>query len=280
MDSNVITAVQVALATQAAFRALDAASVKVLAFKQYVHLSNTAHSARKALAYLLDRQSSELALTGYGHQGQQLFLMPSAKESGCWQLTRFDSQGEPWGDTHFTNRLLGLEQYLRDVDLRSISSQDGPFGDHKITADAQAALLLNTQAVGNDGLPLTLYHGTQNVFTTFAHNPRGLFFTEDRDAAVPFSRIRKGEPVIKAVHLVINRPWTMIRYSDDTPYSVQVDQSIATLKAKGFDGIHCPDDRVWIAFDPGQVFDAAAIDNISEDDGTSDDLTQAETPHV
>lgn len=277
VDCDVITAVQVAIATHAAIRELDAASVKILAFDEYVRLSDAAFVARKELAHQLDQQSGEMALIGCDSQGKQLFFTPSAKESGCWQLTRFDTKGEPWGDTHFTNRLHGLKEYLQEVDLKSLCSQDGPLSQSALTTDAKVRLLLNTQAVGLDGSPLTLYHGTQGVFTKFSSNPRGLFFTENRADAEPFSRIRKGEPVIKAVHLAINRPWTMIRYSDDTPYSVQVDQSIATLKAKGFDGIHCPDDKVWIAFEPRQVFEvkeSMLLDGTTDDESFQNSLNQ------
>lgn len=122
-----------------------------------------------------------------------------------------------------------------------------------------------------------LYHGTQASFETFQPNPRGIFFSEERAKAEPFSRIRKGEPVIKEVHLAINSPWTMIRYSLDTPYNVQVDQSIATLKAKGFDGIHCPNEGVWIAFEPEQIFDAAVLDSDVQDDELTE--TCASVPH-
>lgn len=265
--TSLISAVQVAIATQRAMNALDAASVKILAFDEYVRLSDAAFVARKDLAHQLDQQPADMALTGCDSQGKQLLFTPSAKESGCWQLTRFDRQGEPWGDTHYTNRLHGLKEYLQEVNLKSLCSQDGPLGDSALTANAKAALLVGTHVTGADGTPLTVYHGTQGVFTDFSANPRGIFFAEDRAAAEPFSRIRSGQPVIKAAHLAINRPWTMVRYSMDTPYNVQVDQSIATLKAKGYDGIYCPHDKVWIAFEPYQVFDAAqrTLPNVPND---------------
>lgn len=275
VDCHVITAVQVAIATHGAIRALDAASVKILAFDEYVRLSDAAFVARKELAHQLDQQPREMALTGCDSQGKQLLFTPSAKESGCWQLTRFDMQGEPWGDTHYKNRLHGLKEYLQEVNLKSLCNQDGPLGESALTADAKAALLVGTHVTGLDGTPLTVFHGTQGVFTEFSPNPRGIFFAEDRAAAAPFSRIRKGKPVIKAVHLAINRPWKMIRYSDSTPYNVQVDQSIATLKAKGFDGIYCPDDKVWIAFEPGQVFDAEESMLL---DGRTDHESSENTP--
>lgn len=289
VDSKLLTAVQVATITKGELKALDRASIKVLAFEQFVQLSDKAFDARKALVHLLDQQDSDFSLTGHTEERRALFFMPSSKEAGCWQTTRFDNQGEPWGDTHYTSRRAGLTEYLQEVDFRSLRCQDGPLWCDELTSDAAAALLQDSKVVNGVGAALTLYHGTQGVFTKFSSNPRGLFFTENRADAEPFSRIRKGEPVIKAVHLAINRPWTMIRYSDDTPYNVQVDQSIATLKAKGFDGIHCPDDKVWIAFEPEQVFDAeesmlldGKTDHESFDDSTNQDgelVTEQDAPH-
>lgn len=272
-----ITAVQVAIATASALKALDKASVKMLAFERYVYLSDSAFESRKALAALLDQQPGDLALTGNTTWKQQLFFMPSSKESGCWQLTRFDNSGEPWGDTHYTKRITGINEYLRDVDLTTLCSQHGPLALPQLTAAAKAVLLQDTKVISSDGSPLVLYHGTQASFEEFQPNPRGIFFSEERVTAEPFSRIRKGDPVIKEVHLAINRPWTMISYSQDTPYIVQIDQSVATLKAKGFDGIHCPDDNVWIAFEPEQIFDAAVLDSDAQDDELTE--TSAPAPH-
>ena len=249
-DFELLTAVQMAIATKAALKALDRASVEVLAFDQFLRLSDQAFEARNALASLLDQQRSDFALTGHTDQGQQIFFMPSSKQAGCWQLARFDRQGEPWGDTHYTDRLAGIKEYLQKVDLQSLCCQDGPLWRDELSAQARAALLQDTKAVSDKGSPLTLHHGTQSVFRVFNPNPRSLFFTEDLAAAGPYSCIRKGKAIIKAVYLAINRLWTIVRYSEDTPYSTQIDQSIATFKAKGFDGIHCPDDKVWIAFEP------------------------------
>lgn len=102
--------------------------------------------------------------------------------------------------------------------------------------------------------PELVFHGTGATFESFAANERGIFFAEQYNAAASYQRIRKdAEPRVVAASLDIRNPWTMVRYGLDVPYSQQLDQSAAALRARGFDGIHMPDERVWVAFEPGQI---------------------------
>lgn len=103
------------------------------------------------------------------------------------------------------------------------------------------------------GIPLVVYHGTSGDFNAFLPNQRGIFFAESPEAAAPFSRIRNGQPNIIPAYVSIKNPWTMIRYGDDVPFSRMEDQSVAALKAKGYDGTYSPDDGVWVAFSPMQI---------------------------
>lgn len=248
-----------AINAQRALRAMDRASLAIQDFDGFVRLSEATVKAKRTLATLLNEEPADLALSGTTSAGKRLLAFtPSAKTSGVWQITRFDTQGEPWGDSTYTTRPQGIADYLQEVDLTSLGTNEGP-----ILANARV-FLAGTSAVDDEGQALLVYHGTQAVFDTFATNPRGIFFTEDRAAAESFTRIRKGSPVVKTVHLNIQKPWVMVRYSDDTPYSQMLDQSIPALKAQGYDGIHCPDDKVWIAFEPGQIIAAVAtIDRTS-----------------
>lgn len=99
-----------------------------------------------------------------------------------------------------------------------------------------------------------VYHGTSQPFERFGHNPAGLFFAEDLMKATSYASIRLGPtPRVIRAELTINRPWTLIRYGLDVPYRDQLDQSVPTLAAQGFDGIHIPEEGVWVAFSPDQV---------------------------
>lgn len=118
--------------------------------------------------------------------------------------------------------------------------------------------LKGTRVVNDAGAPLVLYHGTAATFTTFGDNPRGIFFGEDISQAELYSRIRRGSPRVIAANLSIKNPWQMVRYADDVPYSQMIDQSVSALRARGYDGIHAPDDKVWIVFDANQIYQLEA----------------------
>jgi len=102
--------------------------------------------------------------------------------------------------------------------------------------------------------PEPVFHGTGATFESFAANERGIFFAEKYNAAASYQRIRKdAEPRVIAACLDIRNPWIMVRYGLDVPYSQQLDQSTPALRARGFDGIYIPDERVWVAFEPEQI---------------------------
>lgn len=102
--------------------------------------------------------------------------------------------------------------------------------------------------------PPVLYHGTGATFDAFAPNERGIFFAERYNAAAAYQRIRRdAAPRVIAARLDIHRPWTMITYADDVPYRDRVDQSVAAIAARGFDGIYQPKERVWVAVSPDQI---------------------------
>ncbi|MBY0466883.1 MAG: GNAT family N-acetyltransferase, partial [Burkholderiales bacterium] len=104
------------------------------------------------------------------------------------------------------------------------------------------------------GADLKLYHGTNAVFAEFGPNPRGIFLAEDPAKAGTFKAIRKGgEPRVIEARINVNKVWEVIRYGDDVPYSQMIDQSVDALKKQGYDAMHCPDDGVWIVFDPKQI---------------------------
>jgi hypothetical protein len=107
--------------------------------------------------------------------------------------------------------------------------------------------------VDGEGRPKVLYHGTSADFTRFAPSPGGIWLAEDPAHAALFARIRQGAGRILPLHVSIRRPWVHIRYSEDTPYSQMVDQSIPALQARGYDGIYRPEDGAWAAFHPDQV---------------------------
>ncbi|CAN7770114.1 hypothetical protein LJR290_007479 [Variovorax sp. LjRoot290] len=102
--------------------------------------------------------------------------------------------------------------------------------------------------------PPIVYHGTGATFDAFAPNERGIFFAERFNAAAAYQRIRRdAAPRVIAARLDIRNPWTAITYGADVPYRDQIDQSVAAIAARGFDGIYLPKERVWVATSPHQI---------------------------
>lgn len=102
--------------------------------------------------------------------------------------------------------------------------------------------------------PPVVYHGTGATFDAFSANERGIFFAERYGAAAAYQRIRRNAtPRVIAASVEIRNPWTMITYAEDVPYRDRLDQSIAAIGRRGFDGIYQPNERVWVAVSPDQV---------------------------
>ncbi len=115
------------------------------------------------------------------------------------------------------------------------------------------AWFAGSAAADATGSPITLYHGTSADFESFQDNARGIWLAESAQQASLFADIRRGAPRVLALHASIRRPWVLIRYGQDFPYSQMLDQSVPALKALGYDGLYRPEDRAWVAFEPRQV---------------------------
>ena len=53
-----------------------------------------------------------------------LILTPSAQKAGKWQLTRFGSDGTPWGDTNFDTKKQAALEFIDEADLKTIQGAD------------------------------------------------------------------------------------------------------------------------------------------------------------
>jgi hypothetical protein len=137
-----------------------------------------------------------------------------------------------------------------------------------------------SRVVDDDGLPMTLYHGTRQQFdafdTTRGSTP-GAWFTASRESAEQF-----GEA--KPVHLSIKNPATLADLAEarrqvSVPMNAKAGDDaqvagtrefneavIANLESKGFDGIHDKNFKgaggkggeVWAAFRPEQIKSATS----------------------
>lgn len=125
---SVRTALDKTLDAKAAFDAVDRKSVKVEDAQGYFDLSEAYSDAKDALAAEFLKQPDEgFALQGMTPDGRRIILNGSAQNPGQWQLTRFDRRGEPWGDSQYRTKRSALDEFLREIDLRSLEDMDGQF---------------------------------------------------------------------------------------------------------------------------------------------------------
>lgn len=195
--------------------------------------------------------------------------LDSKTQSSQLDSASADTAGEVGRDEGQPGREFAAQWSLISSRAQQVSEGDLPRSvtGLEVTEASEADLLAFADDLGLDfahigrrwvkdarGADLKLYHGTNAAFAEFGSNPRGIFLAEDPAKASTFKAIRKGgEPRVIEARINVNKVWEVIRYGDDVPYSQMIDQSVDALKKQGYDAMHCPDDGVWIVFDPKQI---------------------------
>lgn len=90
---------------------------------QLVALSNASYTARQHLVEAMaaaGESSAAFALRGKTRGGLLLLLTPSAPKPGHWQLTRFDADNLPWGDTQYPTLKLAVDEFVQDADIQTL----------------------------------------------------------------------------------------------------------------------------------------------------------------
>jgi hypothetical protein len=91
-------------------------------------LAGAARKARATLAEAIDTiPDSDTSLSGVTNKGLLVLFNASAQRPGQWQLTRFDKDGSPWGDTQYPRKLQGIEHFLEDINLASLNDHEQRF---------------------------------------------------------------------------------------------------------------------------------------------------------
>ena len=90
-------------------------------------IDETLSSKKELMAALLKTPDSDFGLYSYRLNGcLDLVLVSSTKRDGAWQMTRFDGQGEPWGDTTYDTKMQGINEFLSECILQTIHDNNGP----------------------------------------------------------------------------------------------------------------------------------------------------------
>lgn len=100
---------------------LDRKSTKIEDAHAYFNLSSEAHESLEVLAHTLNNETdTHLFLTGLTSDGRVVTFGASAQRPNHWQLTRFDQQGQPWGDTLYSKKFQGLVEFLSEINLGTL----------------------------------------------------------------------------------------------------------------------------------------------------------------
>lgn len=135
--------------------------------------------------------------------GRMLLVNPSAQKPGHYQLTRFASDGNPWGDTQYPTKKQAIKDFLDESDASTVKDFGGQLNQSaRLNTDTPEFRnwFGDSKVVDADGKPLVVYHGTKTDFDTFSdYKPN--FFTASRDYASGYG------DRIKPVFLKIEQPF-------------------------------------------------------------------------
>lgn len=237
-----------------------------------------ADARRNFSACVQELPAQEFALQGRTSDGRLVLLTASAQRAGHWQVTRFDSEGVPWGDSQYTQLASAVDDFLREIELRTLGGHEGAFiGIEPATwTDAFKRWFSGSVVVDQYGRALEVYHGTVEVFDTFCRSHCGLatgsmdgregFFFAANPASAEQFIWKDGEKcgLIIPVYLALSSPaFSDIVLTGSTSRAAAL--QIRSARAAGHDGMIFKDSdmlghrgTVYVAFEPQQIKSARA----------------------
>ena len=232
-----------------------------------------ARTKDQLVAVLMSVPVNDCAFQGRTTDGRLALLTRSAQRAGQWQVTRFDADGVPWGDSQYSRRIDAIADFLREVSLRTLGDHRGPFMgiDPRTLSAAFSRWFGLSKVVDDRGRPLVVYHGTTSDFEAFSSDHlgrttassdarEGYFFSGHPDSADQFTW-RAGEKCghIMPVFLRLERPaFSDVVLTGGTGRVVAA--QIRSAKASGHDGVIFRDSDmlgrrgpVFVVFSPVQI---------------------------
>ena len=88
-------------------------------------LARAVDATRAARAPLVAKLKEQPALSAKNGNGLLRIVAGSAQKPGQWQLTRFDQNAEPWGDSQYTSQEAAIDDFLREVDIDTLEFGGG-----------------------------------------------------------------------------------------------------------------------------------------------------------
>lgn len=143
--------------------------------QKYTELNDLAANAQNELVHSLAQiPDDHFALHAEASGGRFNILSASAQKPGLWQLTRFDKEGQPWGDTQYPEKLQAIKEFVTESNISTLTGfeVDGSQAQGEILKpQTETPEFLNwfgdSKAVDPYGKPLVVYHGTTGDFNIF-----------------------------------------------------------------------------------------------------------------
>lgn len=125
---TLVVALGAAISARVAMRDLDRDAVAERGDGEayWEAIGNVVSTCDELAAALAGLTNDGFALRAFTPDGRMLMLNRSAQRPGRWQLTRFDRQREPWGDTQYDRKRHAIREMLEECDLRTLADMDGP----------------------------------------------------------------------------------------------------------------------------------------------------------
>lgn len=225
------------------------------------------------VACLQELPPEDFALQGRTSDGRLLLLTRSAQRAQHWQVTRFDREGIPWGDSQYTRQAQATADFVREIELRTLGGHEGAFlaVDPATLSIAFQRWFSGSLVKDGEGRALEVYHGTAEDFEAFSplHRGRatgaldgreGFFFSANPASAEQFiwkAGNKCGHLI--PVYLRIARPaFSDVVLTGTTGRTAAL--QIRSAKAAGYDGMIFRDSdmlghrgAVYVAFEPQQI---------------------------
>lgn len=125
---TLVVALGAAISARVAMRELDRDAVAERGDGEayWEAIGNVVSTCDELAAALAGLTDDGFALRAFSPDGRMLILSASAQRPGRWQLTRFDREREPWGDTQYECKQRAIRELLAECDLRTLADMDGP----------------------------------------------------------------------------------------------------------------------------------------------------------
>lgn len=210
-----------------------------------------------------------------GPEGNPLYSVEAVdlnekRPAATWVAAAANADGIDPTSTRSAGRVMKLAQEVQDFNAHP----NQQFSKADVTdTPAFHEFFDGSKVVDQDGQPLPVYHGTAEDFPVFkdarsgsatqhATSPLGHFFTPDIRQAKGYARnASEGRPADERVvdaYLNIRKPYTMSLKQAQAIESPGMARAVrAQLEAKGYDGIHLPEQNAWVAFHSEQIKSAS-----------------------